>query len=94
MEYVAILKVKVGLFSGLAAHPGPRAGYGHDGVRECAELLYRAINEPGAYRHSALRCDDRVALLEWSANCAGMQVADGVDAFLVEDGLIHVQTIR
>lgn len=64
------------------------------GVRECAELLNRAINEPGAYRHSALRCDDRVALLEWSANCAGMQVADGVDAFLVEDGLIHVQTIR
>lgn len=39
-------------------------------------------------------CDERVALLEWSSESDGMSITDGVDSFLIEDGLICVQTIR
>lgn len=70
------------------------AYHGHDGVRECADLLYRAIQDPERYEYSSIVCDDRVALLEWSAEGEGMRIADGVDAFVIEDGLIRVQTIR
>lgn len=71
-----------------------RVGRGHEGVRECAELLYRAIQDAQTYEYSSIVCDDRVALLEWSASGENMQISDGVDSFLIENGLICVQTIR
>ena len=67
---------------------------GHDGVREAASLLYEAVHHEDGYRYSSIVTDDRVALLEWSAKNDEMEITDGVDSFLVEDGLIQVQTIR
>jgi hypothetical protein len=68
--------------------------HGHDGAREAADLLYRAIKDADDYEYTSVRCDDRLALLEWSAKADDMQITDGVDSFLIEDGLIKGQTIR
>lgn len=69
-------------------------GRGHDGVRESAKLLYEAIEDAHSYEYDSVVTTDRVALLEWSARGEEMAISDGVDTFLIEDGLIHVQTIR
>jgi hypothetical protein len=71
-----------------------RTYHGHDGVRECAGRLYKAIQDAEKYEYSSVVCDERTALLEWSASDDGMTITDGVDSFLVEDGKICVQTIR
>ena len=68
--------------------------HGHDGVRESAELLYAAVHHTDGYDYSSVVCDDRVALLEWSCRGEQMQITDGVDSFLIEEGFIKVQTIR
>jgi hypothetical protein len=67
---------------------------GHDGVRESAKLLYKALRDQNDFEYSSIVCDDRVALLEWSARGDEMDISDGVDTFLIEDGSIRVQTIR
>ncbi|HEX2127803.1 MAG TPA: nuclear transport factor 2 family protein [Solirubrobacterales bacterium] len=67
--------------------------HGHDGVREAAGVLYEALQHTD-YEITALVTDDRVALLEWGASGDEMEIADGVDSFLIEGGLICVQTIR
>jgi hypothetical protein len=38
--------------------------------------------------------DGETAYLEWSARSGERRVEDGVDTFLVRDGLIVVQTVR
>lgn len=70
------------------------AHHGHDGVREAAETLYKAVHHTDGYEYTSIVCDDRVALLEWSCEGDDMSIADGVDSFLIEDGKIKVQTIR
>ena len=52
-------------------------------------------------RHGHLRRDtgyisteDRIGLLEWSYEDATVRVRDGVDSYLIEDGLIVAQTIH
>lgn len=67
---------------------------GHQGVRESAQLLYEAISNPNSYEYESIVCDDRVALLEWSAQTEEMKISDGVDTFLIEDDRILAQTIR
>ncbi len=37
---------------------------------------------------------DNVLFLTWTADSAPASVSDGVDTFIFEDGLIHVQTVR
>ncbi|MDQ2631391.1 MAG: nuclear transport factor 2 family protein [Actinomycetota bacterium] len=68
--------------------------HGHQGVRDSAQLLYKAIQDPECYQYDSIVCDDRVALLEWSARTEEMSITGGVDSFLIEDGKILVQTIR
>jgi hypothetical protein len=73
----------------------PSATYeGLAGVRECAELLYKAIRDASDYEYHATVCDERMALLEWSATAEDMMITDGVDSYLIEDGRICAQTIR
>lgn len=67
---------------------------GHDGVREYADLLYRAVAESQQYDYDTVVADDRVALLEWSVTTNGSAIRDGVDSYLIEDGQIKVQTIH
>jgi len=68
--------------------------HGWGGVRECAQTLYEAIKDASTYEYDSVVCDERGALLEWSSESDGMSITDGVDSFLIEDGLICVQTIR
>lgn len=70
------------------------AYHGHQGVRESAQQLYEAIKDPDSYEYDSIVCDERIALLEWSAKGEEMKISDGVDTFLIEDGKILAQTIR
>jgi hypothetical protein len=36
---------------------------------------------------------DELAYLEWTADSDGVRIEQGVDSFLIRDGLIRVQTI-
>ena len=67
---------------------------GHDGVRESAHLLWRAVAEAGSYVYESVLCEDRMALLEWKATTDEITVQCGVDSYLIEDGLITAQTIH
>lgn len=66
---------------------------GHEGVSELNRRLQREI--PNArYRYHTRRIEGEVAFLEWSARVDGVQVADGVDTFVIRDGRIVAQTIH
>lgn len=67
---------------------------GHDGVRSFARLLYEAVSEWERFEYHSQLADDRVALLEWSADADAHSIRDGVDSFLIENGKIRAQTIR
>ncbi|MBQ1073165.1 hypothetical protein KBX06_08305 [Micromonospora sp. C31] len=66
---------------------------GHAGVGELARLLEEEL--PGArYVYTNRLVEDRVAFLEWTAQIEGVQVRDGADSFLIEQGWIVAQTIH
>jgi hypothetical protein len=67
---------------------------GYDGVRESAHLLWKAVPDADDYTYDSILVDDRMALLEWRAKNDGLQVSCGVDAYLIEDGMIKGQTIH
>jgi hypothetical protein len=72
-----------------------RAAYrGHDGVRRSAHLLWKAIEDPGAYTYDTVMVEDRFALLEWQAKTEELNVNCGVDSYLIEDGQIVGQSIH
>lgn len=72
---------------------GRRVLNGHDGVREAAALLGDAV-KPDSYRFLTLVVGDRMGFCEWTAEGEGVVIRDGVDSYLVEDGLIQAQTIH
>jgi hypothetical protein len=66
---------------------------GHDGVREMARLLRSQLPDcTFAYRLRLI--EDGVGLLEWGADSAAGSVRDGVDSYVISDGLIQAQTIH
>ncbi|MEH0974677.1 hypothetical protein V6U77_26435 [Micromonospora sp. CPCC 205546] len=66
---------------------------GHAGVGELARLLEEEL--PGArYVYTNRLVEGRVAFLEWTARIEGVQVRDGADSFLIEQGWIVAQTIH
>jgi hypothetical protein len=65
---------------------------GKDGVRHTSGLL--KVQLPSAcyeYRKKLVR--GKVAILEWTGRCGNTLVDDGSDTFVIENGLITVQTI-
>lgn len=72
---------------------GKRVLRGHDGVRESAQLLADAVGETD-YSFQTLTVDDRMGFSEWTAAGEAGVINDGVDSYLVEDGLICAQTIH
>ena len=66
---------------------------GHEGVRASAAFLYEA-GAGHEYRYHLTVSDDRMALLEWSATGHDRRIVDGVDSYLIEDGMIKAQTIH
>lgn len=71
---------------------GRRVFKGHDGVRESAALLAKAV-DPESYRFRTLVIGDRMGFAELTASGEDVEIRDGVDSYLVEDGLIKAQTI-
>lgn len=66
---------------------------GHEGVRESAAFLYEAAQGHRYCYHLTVE-DDRMAMLEWSAQGRDTRIVDGVDSYLIEDGRIKAQTIH
>lgn len=68
--------------------------HGHDGVKQLAWALAEELPEHRSFEYTYVSAEGRVALLEWTYEDAGVQVRDGVDSFLIEDGKIVAQTIH
>jgi hypothetical protein len=67
--------------------------HGHEGVREMARLLRLQLPDcTFAYRIRLI--EDGIGLLEWTAQSPAGSVNDGVDSYVVRDGLIQAQTIH
>jgi hypothetical protein len=66
---------------------------GHEGVRTSAAFLYEAAAGHEYCYHMTV-ADDRMAMLEWSAVGHEMRIVNGVDSYLIEDGVIKAQTIH
>ncbi|WP_202872532.1 nuclear transport factor 2 family protein [Kribbella soli] len=67
---------------------------GHGGVRELALMLAAELPEHKAFDYTYVAVEGRVGLLEWTYQDSQVQVRDGVDSYLIEDGKIVGQTIR
>jgi hypothetical protein len=64
---------------------------GHDGVRSSAKVLNERL--PGAeFEYRVKLVHEEFAYLEWSGHNDGARIDDGVDAFLIRDGLIVTQS--
>ena len=66
--------------------------YGHSGVEESATLLQSRLPDAQFSYHTQL-VHENAAFLVWSAASPNKKVCHGADSFLIEDGLIKVQTI-
>ncbi len=66
---------------------------GYEGVRASAAFLYEAA-AGHEYCYHLTVADDRMAMLEWSATGHETRIVDGVDSYLIEDGMIKAQTIH
>lgn len=67
--------------------------HGHDGIRASAGLLYQQIHGT-EYMYRTRLVYGKMAFLEWAAVGPEMHVTNGADSYLIEDGLIRVQTIH
>ncbi|MBQ0906089.1 nuclear transport factor 2 family protein [Micromonospora sp. U21] len=69
--------------------------HGHDGVRYLAGIL-RSYVPDGDYRYRQVLTDGEVGMLVWSGRCTANDTAlhDGVDSYVVRDGLLVAQTIH
>jgi ketosteroid isomerase-like protein len=70
---------------------GPK--YGKDGVREAFTQLLADLPQASWHLKKQITADDLV-LLEWTADAARSRADDGVDTFLIRDGLIRAQTVH
>ena len=66
--------------------------FGHDGVRHSAHLL-RTLLPTLKYKFDTLLIRGQIAFEEWEAEARDVEVHDGIDAFVITDGVIKVQTI-
>ena len=67
---------------------------GHTGVKELARMLSEELPEHEAFEYTYVSVEGRVGLLEWTYRDSTVEVRDGVDSYLIEDGKIVAQTIH
>ncbi|GFG74053.1 nuclear transport factor 2 family protein [Mycobacterium botniense] len=66
---------------------------GRDGVRAAFVQLFDDL--PDATWHLKTQIyEDDVLFLEWTAESAGNRLAEGVDTFVFQGGMIRAQTVR
>jgi hypothetical protein len=66
---------------------------GHDGIRRLARQLQEELPHP-TFQHKVVLLEGEVAFLEWTAQGDGREVRDGVDSYVIRDGLFVAQTIH
>ena len=66
--------------------------FGHDGVRHSAQLL-RLLLPTLDYKFDTLLIRGQIAFEEWEARASAVEVHNGIDAFVISDGKIKIQTI-
>lgn len=66
--------------------------YGHDGVRHSAHLLGLLLPTIN-YKFDTLLIRGQIAFEEWEAEASRVEVHHGIDAFVISNGKIKVQTI-
>jgi|GEM_PF-180534 len=66
--------------------------YGHEGVRHSARLL-RLLLPTINYKFDTLLIRGQIAFEEWEAEASRVEVHHGIDAFVISNGKIKVQTI-
>ena len=66
---------------------------GKDGIREAFTKLLSDLPNANWELPTQIYEDD-ILLLEWKAESANTKADDGIDTFVVRDGLIRVQTVR
>ncbi len=57
-----------------------------------ADLLREQLPEC-TFTYRLRLVDKRIGLLPWTANSTAGTVRDGVDSYVIRDGLVHAQTI-
>ena len=67
---------------------------GHDGVRQLAWMLAEELPEHRKFQYTHVAAEGRIAFLEWTYEDDQVQVPDGADSYLIEDGKIVAQTIH
>jgi hypothetical protein len=72
---------------------GDRTYRGHDAIRTSASDLAKDLPD-GRFEYRALRVEQDMGFLEWSATNQDAVIEDGVDSFLIRDGWILIQTVH
>ena len=66
---------------------------GHDGLRRSAQRLREQLPD-AEFEFIEKKVEQRFALLIWRAKSSRMEAFEGADTFVIEDGLIRLQTIH
>lgn len=66
--------------------------HGFDGVRQSAKILNKLV-PTSKYKMDNLVFNKDNAFEAWSVDADGVKVTDGIDAFIIRNGKIMVQTI-
>ncbi|WP_410788189.1 nuclear transport factor 2 family protein [Kribbella sp. C-35] len=67
---------------------------GHEGVRELAVMLADELPEHAAFEYTYVAAEGNIGFLEWAYQDSKVQVRDGADSYVIEDGKIVAQTIH
>jgi hypothetical protein len=67
---------------------------GYEGVRVLAQMLAEELPEHAAFEYTYVAAEGSVGLLEWTYEDSTVQVRDGVDSYVIENGKIVAQTIH
>ncbi len=66
---------------------------GRDGIRQGFEKVMGDLGNAKLDVPTVI-FDGDILLIEWTAEGDGVHVADGIDTFVFEDGMIRAQTVR
>jgi hypothetical protein len=66
--------------------------HGHDGVRKIAALLQSQLPEC-TFAYKLRLVAGEVGMLQWTGQSSAGSIRDGVDSYVIRDGLIVAQTI-
>jgi len=66
--------------------------HGRDGVRQSNDLLHQQLSTKN-YTYEQILTGQDIAFERWDGASQGMQVKNGIDFFLVQDGYIQLQLI-